>query len=58
MNPPPTSSVNSFLRFLAGFVGFITLSFVITYTVNSISISEEHAQQAAAAHAVLMGEQK
>jgi hypothetical protein len=41
------SPVNSFLRFFAGFVLFISLSFGITFSVNSYTTKRD-AQRAAA----------
>jgi hypothetical protein len=43
------SPVNSFLRFFAGFVLFISLSFGITFTVNSYTTKRDTAAAAAAA---------
>lgn len=54
MQPTPT---NSFLRFLTGFVVFISLSFGITYAVNSYTVSQAKLQAAAAAQAALFGHQ-
>lgn len=54
MQPTPT---NSFLRFLTGFVLFISLSFSITYAVSSYTIKQERLQTAAAAYAALFGTQ-
>lgn len=43
------SPVSSFLRFVVGFAVFISISFGITYAVNTISIAQEKEQQTAAA---------
>lgn len=50
--------VGSFARFTLGFLVFISLSFGLTYTVNTYSIREEQAKQTAAAlQAMLAAEQ-
>ena len=41
--------VNSFFKFALGFLVFITVSFGVTYAVNSYSIAQTADQQAAAA---------
>ena len=46
MNQQP---VSSFFRFALGFLVFITVSFGVTYAVNSYAISQTADQQAAAA---------
>lgn len=51
----PRSSVSSFMRFVTGMFVFISLSFGITYAVNSYTMSQEKVQTAAAAHAALFG---
>ncbi len=55
MQPSPAGS---FFRFVLGFFVFISLSFGITYAINSYTLAQEHAQQAAAADAALFGTQK
>jgi len=52
MQQSPTSS---FLKFLTGFMVFISLSFGITYAVNSYTISQTKLQAAAAAQTALFG---
>jgi hypothetical protein len=54
MQPSPTTS---FFKFTIGFLVFISLSFGITYAVNTYTISQEKAQTAAAAQAALFGTQ-
>ena len=55
MNPAP---VGSFVRFLVGFLTFISVSLGITVAVNSYTISKEKAsQQAAAFKAVIVREE-
>jgi hypothetical protein len=49
MNP-----ASSFFRFLLGFLTFISLSFVITYAVNSYTLAQEREQQTAAAFEALL----
>ena len=44
MNP-----AGSFFRFLLGFLIFISLSFAITYAVNTYTIAQEEHEQTAAA---------
>ncbi len=41
--------VSSFLRFVVGFSVFLTVSFGVTYTVNTISVKQEQERQTAAA---------
>lgn len=53
MQPSPTSS---FLKFLSGFLVFISLSFGITYAVNSYTTAQQQAQAAAAARAAMFGD--
>ena len=43
------SSTNSFLRFVLGFLMFISMSFVITYAVNSYTLAQDQQKQTAAA---------
>jgi len=50
----PTST-SSFFRFLTGFLVFISLSFGITYTVQTYTLAQEKAQTAAAAQAAFLG---
>jgi hypothetical protein len=52
MQPSPAGS---FARFAIGFFVFISLSFGITYAVNSYTLGQEKTQQAAAANAALFG---
>ncbi|MBI5470247.1 hypothetical protein HY968_02900 [Candidatus Kaiserbacteria bacterium] len=50
----PEKSVNSFLRFTLGFLGFIGISFGITFGVNSYTTQQTAAaNQAAALQALL-----
>jgi uncharacterized membrane protein len=51
------SPVNSFLRFFAGFVLFISLSFGITFTVNSYAAARKQAATAAAAQTLMLNQQ-
>lgn len=51
MQPTPTSS---FFRFVIGFLVFITVFFGVTIAVSKISASEDAAQQAAAAEALML----
>jgi ABC-type uncharacterized transport system permease subunit len=48
------SPVNSFIRFFAGFVLLISLSFGITYTVNSYTTKNEAAAAMVAAQSLLL----
>jgi hypothetical protein len=43
------SPVSSFLRFVVGFSVFLSVSFGVTYTVNTISEKQEMERQTAAA---------
>ena len=43
------SPLSSFFRFLLGFLVFISISFGVTIAVNEYSISQDQAQQTAAA---------
>ncbi len=54
MQPTPESS---FFRFLLGFLTFISLSFVVTYAVNSYTIAQESKEQTAAAFQALVGKE-
>lgn len=49
------SPAGSFFRFLTGFLVFISLSFGLTYAVNSYSIAQERAATAAAVQAAWVG---
>ena len=51
MNPTPFAS---FLRFLIGFMLFISISFGVTFAVNSYTSARDEAQQAAAAEALML----
>ncbi len=48
------TSVGSFLRFVVGFSVFISVSFGVTYAVNTYSIAQEKEQQAAAAFGAMI----
>ena len=48
----PQSPTNSFFKFLTGFLVFISLSFGITYAVNTYTVAQEKAQTAAAVRAL------
>ncbi len=48
----------SFIKFLTGFLTLITLSFGLTYAVNSYAMSRDANQAAAAAKADLLQEFK
>ena len=50
------SPVSSFLRFVVGFSVFLSVSFGVTYTVNTISIKQEQERQTAAALRAMLGE--
>jgi hypothetical protein len=45
----PEKSVNSFLRFTLGFLGFIGISFGVTFAVNSYSVQQTAAANQASA---------
>jgi hypothetical protein len=47
--------VSSFFRFVVGFSVFLTVSFGVTYTVNTISIKQEQERQTAAALQAMVG---
>jgi hypothetical protein len=51
MNPEPT---NSFFKFTIGFLVFISVSFGVTYAVNTVAVSQEASQQAAAARGLML----
>jgi len=51
MRPSPTGS---FLRFVIGFFVFISVSFGVTYLVQTISSQQQAEQQAAAAEALML----
>jgi len=53
MNPSPASS---FTRFFFGFLLFISLSFGLTFAVQTIVVSQEAQKQQAAAAAAMLGE--
>lgn len=42
-------TLGSFMRFVVGFSVFISVSFGVTYAVNTYSIAQENEQQSAAA---------
>jgi len=49
---PASNGVNptgSFLRFVIGFLTLISVSFVVTFTVNKYATAQESSRQAAAA---------
>jgi hypothetical protein len=48
--------VSSFLRFVIGFSVFLSVSFGVTYTVNTISIKQEQERQTASALKAMLGE--
>lgn len=50
------SPVSSFLRFVIGFSVFLSVSFGVTYTVNTISVKQEQERQTAAALKAMLGE--
>lgn len=52
----PMNSASSFLRFVLGFLTFISLSFALTYLVGTYTIAQEKEEQAAAALQALLGE--
>ena len=45
------SAANSFLKFLFGFLIFISVSFGVTFTVNKLALAKDLSQAAAAARA-------
>ena len=49
------NSSNSFLKFTLGFLMFISLSFVITYAVNSYTVAQEEREQTATAVQSMLG---
>jgi hypothetical protein len=51
-----TTPAGSFIKFLTGFLTLITLSFGLTYAVNSYATARDTAQAAAAAKAKLVKE--
>jgi hypothetical protein len=53
MQPTPAGS---FIKFLTGFLTLITLSFGLTYAVNSYASARDASQAAAAAKAKLLKE--
>lgn len=53
MDNSPTSS---FFRFTLGFLTFISLSFGLTYAVNTYTIMQEREQATAAAIQAMFGE--
>ena len=55
MQPQP---VNSFLKFLVGFLTLITVSFGVTYAVNSYTTVQDADQAAAAAKALMLKQEK
>ena len=50
------SSSGNFAKMVTGFLVFISLSFGLTYAVQSYTISQEKAQQAAAIEAAMLGQ--
>ena len=53
-----TTPAASFIKFLTGFLTLITLSFVLTYAVNSYATAHSANQAAAAAKAKLLESSK
>jgi hypothetical protein len=51
MNPTP---VGSFVRFLVGFLTFVTVSFGVTVGVNAYASGQSAQQQAAAAFSAML----
>ncbi len=51
-----TTPAGSFIKFLTGFLTLITLSFGLTYAVNSYATTRDASQAAAAAQARLLKE--
>jgi len=51
-----SAPVSSFLRFVVGFSVFLSVSFGVTYTVNTISVRQEQERQTAAALKAMIGE--
>jgi len=43
------NSANSFLKFTLGFLTLISVSFVVTFAVNSYTVAQDEQQQTAAA---------
>jgi hypothetical protein len=52
------SAANSFLKFLFGFLIFISVSFGVTFTVNKLAMAKDLAQAAAAARASTLNLEK
>jgi hypothetical protein len=51
MNPAP---VGSFVRFLVGFLTFISVSLGVTVAVNSVAVAQDAQHQQAAAFSALL----
>lgn len=51
MNPAPE---NSFFKFVVGFLVFISVSFGVTYAVNTVAMNQEASEQVAAARALML----
>ena len=52
------SPTGSFLRFTIGFLVFISVSFAVTFGVNTYTTNQAKAAAAAAAHEALFGKAK
>ncbi|MBI5645124.1 hypothetical protein HY970_03430 [Candidatus Kaiserbacteria bacterium] len=48
------SPISSFLKFLIGFLTLISVSFGVTYAVNTIAQSQDASQSASAAKALML----
>ena len=46
----------SFLRFVIGFTVFISVSFGVTYAVNSYTVAQQQEEQTAAAFQAMVGD--
>lgn len=55
MTPTP---VGSFVRFLVGFLTFISVSFGVTIAVNTYASARDASQQASAAKALMLTQEK
>ena len=52
------SSTGSFLRFTIGFLMFISVSFIVTFAVNSYEVSKSAEEQTAAAIETMLESKK
>jgi len=52
------NSTSSFFRFVLGFLTFISMSFVITFAVNSYTVAQDQREQTATALQALVEQKK